>query len=116
MSLRTMQKLVLITLITLSSSVFAADKIDRTGFYGSAMVGREWGHVGEGNGFSVYPYVPGPGADYYTTFGNNGSSFNGWSGNFKLGYNKQIVLPRYLGQSLGIYIPSRAGKSYKQFL
>ena len=90
MKIQTLSKLALVSILTISTSVFAEDKINWTGFYGSAMVGRDWGHVGEGNGFSVYPFVSGPGADYYTTFGNNGSSFNGWSGNFKLGYNKQI--------------------------
>ena len=105
MTFRTIQKLVLITLLTLSATVFADDKINWTGFYGSAMVGRDWGHVGEGNGFSVYPYVPSPGADYFTTFGNNGSSFNGWSGNFKLGYNKQID-NNLLGIELGATIQS----------
>jgi hypothetical protein len=50
MTLRTIQKLVLITLCTLSLSVSADEKIDWTGFYGSAMVGRDWGHVSEGGG------------------------------------------------------------------
>jgi opacity protein-like surface antigen len=101
MKLRAIQKLVLITLITLSASAFAEDKINWTGFYGSATVGRTWGHVSEGNGF--YSFVPGP--EYYTSFGNNGSSFNGWSGNFKLGYNKQID-NNLLGIELGAAIQS----------
>ena len=74
MKIQTLSKLALVSILTISTSVFAEDKINWTGFYGSAMVGRDWGHFGEGNGFSVYPFVPGPGADYYTTFGNNGSS------------------------------------------
>jgi outer membrane immunogenic protein len=42
MSLRTMQKLVLITLITLSASVFAADKINWTGPYVGFDAGYNW--------------------------------------------------------------------------
>lgn len=92
MIIRTIQKLVLITLFTLSISVSADEKIDWTGFYGSAMVGRDWGHVSEGGGHSTFTspdYYPG--YIYETSlFSHDGSSFRGWSGNLKLGYNKQI--------------------------
>ena len=88
MRFTTIQKLVLITLITLSASVFAEDKINWTGFSGSVMVGRDWGHVGEGNG--LVSYIPSPPGEINIISGGVGSNIKGWSGNIKLGYNKQF--------------------------
>jgi opacity protein-like surface antigen len=82
------QKLVLITLITLSASVCAQDKIDWTGFYGSAMIGRLWGDVSEGDAY-VTGYTGGYENAYKLT-GGSSPDIRGTSLNFKLGFNKQI--------------------------
>jgi len=106
MTLRTIQKLVLITLFTLSLSVSADEKIDWTGFYGSAMVGRDWGHVSEGGGHSTFTSPDYPGYIYEASLlAHDGSSLKGWSGNLKLGYNKQID-QNILGVEVGAVIQS----------
>jgi len=107
MRLVTIQKLVLITLFTLSISVFADDKIDWTGFYGSATVGRAWGHVSEGDG-------TGDSSQYYpihNTFSDGiGADLRNWSGNLKLGYNKQFD-NNLIGIELGGTLQSSESKN-----
>jgi outer membrane immunogenic protein len=76
-------KLIIISLLAFSSSIFADEKIDWNGFYGSAMIGRDWGSVGMGNGTIAY-YAP------TQIVGTNSNSFDGLSGSLKLGYNKQF--------------------------
>jgi outer membrane immunogenic protein len=81
-------KILLITLFTLSASAFAEDKINWTGFYGSAMLGRDWGHISEGDA-----YVTGYTGDFenaYKLTGGASPDIKGTSLNFKLGFNKQI--------------------------
>ena len=98
MTTHTIQKLVLIVLLTVSSSVFAQDKIDWTGFYGSAMIGRLWGDVSEGDA-----YVTGYTGDYanaYKLTGGASPDIKGTSLNFKLGFNKQIDM-NLIGVELG---------------
>ena len=82
------QKLVLIILITLSASVYAQDKTDWTGFYGSAMIGRLWGDVSEGDAY-VTGYTGGY-LNAYKLTGGSSPDIRGTSLNFKLGFNKQI--------------------------
>lgn len=77
-------KLFVLSLLALSSSIFADEKIDWNGFYGSAMIGRDWGSVGMGNGIMGYPIGPTP------IVGTNSNLFDGLSGSLKLGYNKQF--------------------------
>jgi len=98
MTLRTIQKLVLITLFTLSISVFADDKIDWTGFYGSVMIGRDFGHVGQGHGILDYSEDF---DNYLYFFNRSGVSMNGWSGGLKLGFNKQFD-SNIIGIELGV--------------
>jgi outer membrane immunogenic protein len=86
----TLQKLLLITLLSLSASLFADDKISWDGAYGSLMLGRTFGNAGEGNGDMKYLLDPPPGTYDYNMFGNGGSSIKGWGGSIKLGMNKQI--------------------------
>jgi opacity protein-like surface antigen len=88
MRFTTIQKLVLITLITLSASVCAQDKIDWTGFYGSAMIGRLGGDVSEGDAY-LTGYTGGYRNAYKLT-GGASPDIKGTSLNFKLGFNKQI--------------------------
>jgi len=107
MRLVTIQKLVLITLFTLSISVFADDKIDWTGFYGSATVGRAWGHVSEGDG-------TGDSSQYFpihnTISDGIGADLRNWSGNLKLGYNKQFD-NNLIGIELGGTLQSSESKN-----
>jgi outer membrane immunogenic protein len=86
MIIRIIQKLILIALITLSASAFAEEKIDWDGFYGSAMIGRVWGHVGDDTG--TFNYVGDNFGNYQIS--GIGSSFDGFSANLKIGYNKQL--------------------------
>ena len=88
MIIRTIQKLVLISLLTLSTSVFADDKINWNGFYGSVLVGSDWGHVSEGDAY-VTGYTGGYQNAYKLT-GGRSPSIEGVSLNLKLGFNKQI--------------------------
>ena len=80
-------KLVLASFLVLSSSVFADDKVNWQGLYGSATVGRSWGHVSEGDG-AGYSENYGPNNNNFTN--GIGASMSGWGGNLKLGYNKQF--------------------------
>ncbi|MFZ1765855.1 MAG: outer membrane beta-barrel protein [Candidatus Nitrotoga sp.] len=82
-----MNKIVFLLLLALSTSAFAEGQINWTGFYGSVMVGHDWGHVGEGSGTDNQLLPP---AYNFTLPGSSSSSFNGVSGTLKLGYNKQI--------------------------
>lgn len=73
-----------VLLLVVSSSVFADEKINWNGVYGSAMIGRHWGDIGGDDG--TWTYVP----DEQYRFSGDSSSLRGWSGNVKLGYNKQL--------------------------
>lgn len=97
MKFSALSKLTLISILTLSTTVFADDNINWTGFYGSAMVGYTWGHVGEGSGFDNQLAPP---AFNYPLIGSGGNSFNGVNGTLKLGYNKQIEA-NVIGLELG---------------
>jgi len=77
-------KLFVLSLLALSSSIFADEKIDWNGFYGSAMIGRDWGSVGMGNGIITIVGIEN------TLVGAESNSFDGLSGSLKLGYNKQF--------------------------
>jgi outer membrane immunogenic protein len=84
MKTHTLIKSSLICLLSLSTSAFADEQINWTGFYSSAMIGRDWGDVGEGNGLA--------GNTSYTGIISKGigSSIQGWASSLKLGYNKQF--------------------------
>jgi outer membrane immunogenic protein len=101
MSLRTIQKLVLITLFTLSISVFADDKIHWTGFYSSAMIGRDWSNNGGSNGTVDFTHIPNDRPVENWSVVGDGNSFKGWGGNLKFGYNKQLD-NNLIGVELGI--------------
>lgn len=101
MKLRTIQKLVLIALLTSSFSVFAADKIDWNGFYGSVLAGRTFGDINKKDGQFTYLNSDGSfNAAYHIDSGDN-SSLNGWNGSLKLGFNKQLN-DNLLGIEFGI--------------
>lgn len=76
-----------IGLLVFTAGVCAEDKTNWTGFYGSAMLGRDWGNINEGNGLLDYTDFAN---DTYKISNGIGASMKGWSGNIKLGYNKQI--------------------------
>ena len=79
-----MKKIIFFIFFAFSTSAFADNQINWTGFYGSAMIGYTSGDVGDDNG--TFQYIPSGTYDFWGT----GSSFNGLSGNLKLGFNKQI--------------------------
>jgi outer membrane immunogenic protein len=105
--IRLIQKLALVLLLPIPITVFADDKIDWTGLYGSALVGLDFGHVGEGNGtgFST-AYAPNS-----NTFSDGiGADLSGLSGNLKLGYNKQYD-SNLIGVELGATWQSAESKN-----
>jgi len=89
----TIQKLVLISLFALSSSVFAEDKINWTGFYGSVMAGYSWGHK-QDRGISEFVYDgdthPPSDPNGFPINTPLGASFRSIGGTLRLGYNKQL--------------------------
>lgn len=100
MKLRTIQKLFLIALLTSSFSVFAADKIDWNGFYGSVLAGRTFGDINKKDGQFTWLYSDGSIDSSHIDSGDN-KSFNGWNGSLKLGFNKQLN-DNLLGIEFGI--------------
>lgn len=83
-----MKKIIPLVLLALSTSAFADDNVNWTGFYGSVLVGRDWGNAGNDNGNFNYIFTNTLANDYQIS--GTGSSFNGWSGNIEFGYNKQL--------------------------
>ena len=93
-----MKKIIPVLLLALSTSAFADEKTDWTGFYGSVLVGHNWGGVSEGK-VDAFCTCYGPTQSWFLTNGS-GSSIHGWSGNLKVGYNKQINA-NLIGAELG---------------
>jgi len=102
MTLRKIQKIFLTSLLAMSTSAFADDKLDWTGFYGSAMLGNTWGVSQNKGGALIYVNADGSADNGNTSpISDNKSSFHGVNGTIKLGYNKQIDT-NLIGIELGV--------------
>ena len=90
-----------IWLLVFTDGVFAEDKTNWTGFYGSAMIGRDWGNNGGRNGTVDLTHIPNNIPVENWSVVGDGNSLKGWGGNLKFGYNKQLD-NNLIGIELGV--------------
>ncbi len=94
-----MKKLTIL-LVLLSFNTLAAENISWDGFYGSALLGGDFGDVNKKNGLFKYYKPDGTVQSSNVVIGNN-SSLDGITGNLKLGFNKQLLTNNIIGIELG---------------
>lgn len=92
----------LAVLLTLLSANAIADETNNwDGLYGSVLIGYTDGDVKEKDGLSTYINDDNSFNSEYLHYGNGKASMSGISGNFKIGYNKQIANNNLIGLELG---------------
>jgi outer membrane immunogenic protein len=98
-----------ISVLFTGNSAFA-DEPSWSGFYGAAMLGYTFGDVEENRGtYVLYDPVNG---DYHAILnGSNGDSLKGFSGTFRLGYNKELSGNNLIGVELGATFQDADAKS-----